>query len=75
VAAGASSHGEIGVSTPARRRHASWSPRCRRSPSTPTPTPTKYRRAFLFEGVSWRNQYTRVVHGELTREQIRQDAA
>jgi hypothetical protein len=24
--------------------------------------------------VSWRNQYTRVVHGELTREQIRGDA-
>lgn len=35
----------------------------------------EYRRAFLFEGVSWRNQYTRVVHGELTREQIRNDAA
>jgi hypothetical protein len=35
----------------------------------------EYRRAFLFEGVSWRNQYTRVVHGELTREQIRADAA
>jgi hypothetical protein len=34
----------------------------------------EYRRAFLFEGVSWRNQYTRVVHGELTREQIRGDA-
>jgi len=37
--------------------------------------PDEYRRAFLFEGVSWRNQYIRVVHGELTREQIRQDAA
>ena len=37
--------------------------------------PDEYRRAFLFEGVSWRNQYTRVAHGELTREQIRQDAA
>jgi hypothetical protein len=35
----------------------------------------EYRRAFLFEGVSWRNQYTRVVHGELTREQIRSEAA
>ena len=35
----------------------------------------EYRRAFLFEGVSWRNQYTRVVHGELTVEQIRSDAA
>jgi hypothetical protein len=35
----------------------------------------EYRRAFLFEGVSWRNQYTRIVHGELTREQIRSDAA
>jgi hypothetical protein len=34
----------------------------------------EYRRAFLFEGVSWRNQYVRVVHGELTREEIRQDA-
>jgi hypothetical protein len=33
----------------------------------------EYRRAFLFEGVSWRNQYMRVVHGELTREQIRGD--
>jgi hypothetical protein len=31
----------------------------------------EYRRAFLFEGVSWRNQYERVVHGELTRDQIR----
>jgi hypothetical protein len=31
----------------------------------------EYRRAFLFEGVSWRNQYTRVVHGELTREETR----
>jgi hypothetical protein len=35
----------------------------------------EYRRAFLFEGVSWRNQYTRVVHGELTRDQIRSDQA
>ncbi|MDX6536558.1 MAG: hypothetical protein QOD37_899 [Gaiellales bacterium] len=35
----------------------------------------EYRRAFLFEGVSWRNQYTRVAHGELTREQIRSDQA
>lgn len=35
----------------------------------------EYRRAFLFEGVSWRNQYTRVVHGELTREQTRDDDA
>ena len=35
----------------------------------------EYRRAFLFEGVSWRNQYVRVVHGELTREQIRSEAA
>jgi hypothetical protein len=35
----------------------------------------EYRRAFLFEGVSWRNQYTRVVHGELTREEIRSDSA
>ena len=35
----------------------------------------EYKRAFLFEGVSWRNQYTRVVHGELAREQIRHDAA
>lgn len=35
----------------------------------------EYHRAFLFEGVSWLNQYTRVVHGELTREQIRHDAA
>jgi hypothetical protein len=33
----------------------------------------EYRRAFLFEGVSWRNQYTRTVHGELTREQTRGD--
>jgi hypothetical protein len=31
----------------------------------------EYRRAFLFEGVSWRNQYTRVVHRELTRDDIR----
>jgi hypothetical protein len=31
----------------------------------------EYRRAFLFEGVSWRNQYTRVLHGELTRDEIR----
>ena len=37
--------------------------------------PDEYRRAFLFEGVSWRNQYTRVVHGELTREQIRGEDA
>jgi len=36
--------------------------------------PDEYRRAFLFEGVSWRNQYVRVVHGELTREEIRPDA-
>ena len=35
----------------------------------------EYRRAFLFEGVSWRNQYTRVVHGDLTRDQIRGDDA
>jgi hypothetical protein len=35
----------------------------------------EYGRAFLFEGVSWRNQYTRVVHGELTRADIRSDAA
>jgi hypothetical protein len=35
----------------------------------------EYRRAFLFEGVSWRNQYTRVVHGELARDDIRGDAA
>ena len=35
----------------------------------------EYRRAFLFEGVSWRNQYVRVVHGDLTREQIRSEAA
>jgi hypothetical protein len=35
----------------------------------------EYRRAFLFEGVSWRNQYTRVVHGELTRDQIRSGGA
>jgi hypothetical protein len=35
----------------------------------------EYRRAFLFEGVSWRNQYTRVVHGELTSDQILPDAA
>jgi hypothetical protein len=34
----------------------------------------EYRRAFLFEGVSWRNQYVRVVHGELSREQTRGDA-
>jgi hypothetical protein len=33
----------------------------------------EYRRAFLFEGVSWRNQYTRIVHGELTREETRGD--
>jgi hypothetical protein len=33
----------------------------------------EYLRAFLFEGVSWRNQYTRVVHGELTRDQTRGD--
>ena len=25
--------------------------------------------------MSWRNQYTRVAHGELTREQIRSDQA
>jgi len=35
----------------------------------------EYRRAFLFEGESWRNQYTRVVHGELTRTQTRDDDA
>jgi hypothetical protein len=35
----------------------------------------EYRRAFLFEGISWRNQYVRVVHGELTRDQTRSDAA
>jgi hypothetical protein len=35
----------------------------------------EYRRAYLFEGVSWRNQYTRVVHGELTEDQIRGEAA
>jgi hypothetical protein len=39
------------------------------------PDEDEYRRAFLFEGVSWRNQYTRVVHRELTRDQIRSDAA
>lgn len=36
--------------------------------------PDEYRRAYLFEGESWRNQYTRVVHGELTRKQIREEA-
>jgi hypothetical protein len=35
----------------------------------------EYRRAFLLEGVSWRNQYTRVVHGELTSDQILPDTA
>jgi hypothetical protein len=35
----------------------------------------EYRRAFLLEGVSWRNQYTRVVHGGLTSDQILPDAA
>ncbi|HET6171629.1 MAG TPA: hypothetical protein VFD90_03420 [Gaiellales bacterium] len=35
----------------------------------------EYRRAFLFEGVSWRNQYTRVVHGELTQDEIRSGGA
>jgi hypothetical protein len=35
----------------------------------------EYRRAFLFEGVSWRNQYVRVVHGELSREDIRSQGA
>jgi len=35
----------------------------------------EYRRAFLFEGVSWRNQYTRVAHGELTPDQVRADGA
>jgi hypothetical protein len=35
----------------------------------------EYRRAFLFEGISWRNQYTRLVHGELTRDQLRSGAA
>ncbi len=33
----------------------------------------EYRRAYLFEGISWRNQYTRVVHDELTRKQIRDE--
>jgi hypothetical protein len=37
--------------------------------------PDEHRRAFLFEGVSWRNQYTRLAHGELTRELIREDDA
>ena len=36
--------------------------------------PDEYRRAFLFEGVSWRNHYVRVVHGELAGEEIREDA-
>jgi hypothetical protein len=35
----------------------------------------EYRRAYLFEGVSWRNQYTRVVHRELTRDEIRSEDA
>jgi hypothetical protein len=35
----------------------------------------EYRRAFLFEGVSWRNQYTRVAHRELTPDQVRADGA
>lgn len=35
----------------------------------------EYRRAFLFEGVSWRNQYTGVVHGELSPDQTRGRAA
>jgi hypothetical protein len=35
----------------------------------------EYRRAFLFEGVSWRNQYTRVVHGELSEDQLRSESA
>jgi hypothetical protein len=35
----------------------------------------EYRRAFLFEGVSWRNQYVRVAHRNLTRDQIRSEAA
>jgi hypothetical protein len=35
----------------------------------------EYRRAFLMEGVSWRNQYVRVVHRNLTRDDIRSDAA
>ena len=35
----------------------------------------EYRRAFLFEGVSWQNQYTRVVHGELSRDDTRSAAA
>jgi hypothetical protein len=35
----------------------------------------EYRRAFLFEGVSWRNQYVRVVHGELSLDETRSDAA
>ena len=35
----------------------------------------EYRRAFLFEGVSWRNQYVRVVHGELSRDETRSDDA
>jgi TfoX/Sxy family transcriptional regulator of competence genes len=34
----------------------------------------EYRRAFLFEGVSWRNQYTRIVHRELAPQQIREEA-
>jgi hypothetical protein len=35
----------------------------------------EYRRAFLFEGVSWRNQYTRVVYGQMKMEQTRSEAA
>jgi hypothetical protein len=35
----------------------------------------EYRRAFLFEGVSWRNQYVRVVHGELTSDDVRSQEA
>ena len=35
----------------------------------------EYRRAYLFEGVSWRNQYTRVVHGELSQDEIRRGGA
>ena len=34
----------------------------------------EYRRAFLFEGESWSNQYTRVVHGELDGKQLREKA-
>lgn len=37
--------------------------------------PDEYRRAFLFEGVSWRNQYTGIVHGEMSRELLRAESA